>query len=100
MIKHIVVLKLKAQANGNSRAENAVLLKRELEMLKKKITEIRRLEVGINVAEGPDAYDLVLYAEFANKKDLDTYIKHPEHLKVAEIVGSARQTRIVVDYEM
>ncbi len=99
MIKHIVVWKLKDQANGTSKAENAATLKRELESLKHKIKEIRKLEVGINVAEGPDAYDLALYGEFADKHDLETYIKHPDHVKVAELVGSVRQTRIVVDYE-
>ncbi len=93
------MLKLKDHANGKSKTENALVLKRELESLRASIKEIRKLEVGINVAEEPDAYDLVLCGEFADKKDLETYIRHPEHVKVAEIVRSARQTRIVVDYE-
>ncbi len=99
VIKHIVMLKLKEEANGKAKSENAVILKQELESLKQKIHEILLLEVGINVAEDPDAYDLVLSSEFAGKKELETYIKHPEHAKVAELVASVRQIRIVVDYE-
>lgn len=99
MIKHIIMLKLKETAAGKSSQENAVMLKRELESLRSKIREIKKLEVGINVAEDPDAYDLVLCSEFAEKKDLETYMRHPEHKKVGEIVKNVRETRIVVDYE-
>ncbi len=99
MIKHIIFLKLKEHALGKSKAENAVILQRELESLKSKISEIRKLEVGIGITQGPDAYDLALVSEFADMKALDTYLNHPEHVRVAEIVRNVRESRIVVDYE-
>ncbi len=100
MVKHIIVLKLKENAFGNSKAENAQMLKRELEGMTRKIKEIRKIEVGINFNPGQDAYDLALIAEFADKKDLDTYQNHPEHQRVVGILRQHRDVRIVVDYEI
>jgi hypothetical protein len=100
MIKHIVLLKLKENAEGKSKAENAVMLKHELESLTLKIKEIRKFEVGINFNTAQDAYDLGLVSEFANKNDLDAYQNHPEHQRVAGVVRRMRESRIVVDYEM
>ena len=99
MIKHIVMWKLKASAEGANREQNAKILKTELEALKKKIPLIRHIEVGINMLPSEAAYDVALYAEFANEKDLDSYQKHPEHLKIADFVAKVRETRAVVDYK-
>ncbi len=99
MIRHIVVWKLKDRAEGRSKIENARILKRELESLVPKIHEIRELKVGVNCNTSGDAYDLALISEFGSQQDLDTYINHPEHQRVAGIVKGLRETRIVVDYE-
>ncbi len=62
MIKHIVMWKLKDEAEGNSKAENAKIIKNSLEDLKGKINEIVHLEVGIDVNKSEQAYDVVLYS--------------------------------------
>jgi hypothetical protein len=56
------------------------------------------MEVGLNCIPGEAAYDVALYSEFADEKDLSIYMKHPEHVKVAEFVGKVRESRVVVDY--
>jgi len=99
MVKHIVALKLKENAGGKSKDENARMLKREIEGLKSKIKEIRTIEVGINFNPAADAYHLVVVAEFSNKKDLDTYQNHPEHQRIVGIMKEVHDTRVVVDYE-
>ncbi|OGO30053.1 MAG: stress responsive protein [Chloroflexi bacterium RBG_16_56_11] len=99
MIKHVVMWKLKDFAEGASKAENARKMKSQLEGLKKKISQVRLIEVGINTNEVADAYDVVLYSEFENVDDLHLYQKHPEHLKVGDFVGKVRLERRVVDYE-
>jgi len=99
MVKHIIVLKLKENAGGKSKAENAQMLKREFEGMTAKIAQIRGLEVGINFNSTPDAYDMALTAEFASRKDLDTYQSHPEHQRIVAILRQLRESRIVVDYE-
>ena len=100
MVKHIVCWTFKEQAEGKSKKENLRETKALLEGLKGKIKEVKHLEVGINFNPAPHAYDLALYAEFENKKDLLTYTNHPEHQRVVEHLGRVRDQRIVVDYEV
>lgn len=99
MIKHIVLWKLKEFAEGAGREQNASRMKRELEALKVKIPQVRHLEVGSNIIPSDAAYDVALYSEFSNEQDLNTYQKHPEHLKAAEFVNKIRESRVVVDYK-
>jgi hypothetical protein len=98
MLKHIVLLKLKTNAQGASKEENARKIKQDLESLKDKIPQIRHLEVGINSIRSEASYDVSIYSEFANEMDLTAYARHPEHLKVADFVGKVRESRAVVDY--
>jgi hypothetical protein len=98
MIKHIVLWKLKPQAEGAGKTENAAIIKRELEALKKKIPLIRHIEVGANIIPSDASYDVALYSEFANEEDLASYQRHPEHQKVADFVAKVRESRVVVDY--
>ena len=98
MIKHIVMWRLKESALGCTQQENAKKLKILLGSLREKIVEIKGLEVGINFAESETASDVVLVSEFDSKVALDTYQKHPEHLKVADFVKQICAERRVVDY--
>ncbi len=99
MVKHIVMWKLKAFAEGKNREENILVLKEKLEKLKTVISEIRHLELGVNFNSSDQAYDVVLYSEFKNRKDLELYRNHPAHREVAEFVGKIRSERKVADYE-
>ena len=98
MLKHIVLFKLKENAGGASKNENAKKIKADLEALAGKIPQIRRMEVGINCIPGEASYDVAICSEFADEKDLSIYMQHPEHVKVAEFVGKVRESRVVVDY--
>jgi len=98
MLKHIVLFKLKEQAEGADKDQNARTLKAELEALAGKIPQIRKMEVGINTVSSEAAYDVAIYSEFADKGDLGIYQKHPEHMKVVELVKKVASGRAVVDY--
>lgn len=98
MVKHIVMWKLKDFAEGSSRIENAKRIKELLENLKDKVAEIKSIEVGININNSDSAYDVVLYSEFEDEAALEAYQNHPEHIKVADFIGKAREHRVVVDY--
>lgn len=95
MVKHIVMWKVK---DKNDETLNKI--KADLESLKDKITEIEKIEVGIDFNGSEAAYDVVLYSEFKNQEGLDTYQNHPEHIKVAQFVKSVVSSRAVVDYEI
>ncbi|MFP8487963.1 Dabb family protein [Gracilimonas sp. Q87] len=100
MIKHIVMWKLKDVAEGKTKAENAETIKKLLEDLPSKITELRSVEVGINVLDGDDdaICDVVLTVICNNKEDLKSYAGHPDHQKVVSFIKKVVTERRVVDY--
>jgi hypothetical protein len=100
MIKHIVFWKLKDQANGSDKAENAQQIKEKLEALNGQIEGLIHLEVGLDFLHSPESVDLVLYSEFESKDALNYYANHPLHKAVMPFIAEARSERRVVDYEM
>jgi len=100
MLKHIVMWKLKEEAEGAGKKQNALEMKKRLENLKGSISEIKELEIGLQMEPMEAAYDLVLYSAFRDKGDLERYQKHPEHQKVVEFVKKVVADRKVVDYEV
>ncbi len=100
MIKHLVMFKLLDNAEGSTKAENAVSIKNLLDGLPAKISVIREYEVGINIIESDRAYDISLISVFDNKEYLKEYIEHPEHKKAVDFILKRRQTSVSVDYEI
>jgi quinol monooxygenase YgiN len=100
MVKHIVFWKLKDEANGMSKAENAAAIKQKLEDLNGKIEGCIKLEVGFDFLHSAESADVVLYSEFENKEALDFYANHPLHKAVMPFIAEARSERRVVDYEI
>jgi hypothetical protein len=99
-VKHIVLWRLKENAGGVSREANARAVKERLEALRGRIPGLRHIEVGIDFERSPAAYDVALYSEFESRDALAAYQKHPEHLRVAELIASVRDARVLVDYEV
>ena len=100
MIKHIVMWKLKENAEGNTKEINSLEIKRQIESLKGRIDKVLELEVGINFEESSQSYDVVLYSTFHSKDDLNYYQNNEEHLKVVNFIKKVIEERIVVDYEV
>lgn len=100
MIKHIVAWRFKAEALGSSKAENLVRAKSALEALRSTVLSVRHLEVGLDVGVDHNAWDIVLYSEFDDRDGLLAYQVHPEHMKVAQLIGEMRESRAAVDYEV
>ena len=99
MIRHIVMWKLKPEALGAGKRENAENIKQKLEGLAHRIKEIRTIEVGINSSSDEAAYDVVLVSEFLTWADLRRYQEHPLHKEAAAFISSVRESRVVVDYD-
>lgn len=100
MIKHIVIFKLKEEAEGNSRDENKMLFQGMLHALVGVVPSLKSMEVGVKGEKSPaDNSDIVLITEFASWEDLDAYQVHPEHQKVVAFAKKVVEARSVVDYE-
>ena len=100
MIKHVVMWKLKAEAEGNDKNTNAQLMKEKLEALKGLVPGMLTLEVGLDLGIDASAYDVILYMEFEDQLALQAYQAHPEHKAVFPFIGAVRESRVAVDYEL
>ena len=98
MVKHIVFWKLKDEANGMSKAENAAAIKQKIEALNGKIEGCIKLEIGFDFLHSDESADVVLYSEFESKEALDFYANHPLHKAVMPFIAEARSERRVIDY--
>lgn len=93
MIKHIVMWRFDTE-------ENCAEAKKRLDTLPAKVSQIVEFEAGVDFNRSDAAYDLVLYSVFNTKEDLGIYAKHPDHVEVAQFIGSVATERAVVDYEI
>ncbi|HEY5223148.1 MAG TPA: Dabb family protein [Microbacteriaceae bacterium] len=98
-IRHIVAWKLATQDDA-IRAEQAAEVSRLLHTLPALVSEIRSLEVGVNVLNIGDNADVVLTADFDDADALGRYATHPEHLKVAAYIHSVVGSRLATDYRV
>jgi hypothetical protein len=99
MFTHIVLWKLKDDANGKSKAENARLMKERFEEIANMLDGLRRLDVGIDELRTPDSADVVLFTEFESRAAYEAYVVHPAHKAVSEFVSGIRSERRVIDFE-
>ncbi len=100
MIKHIVAWRFKDEALGATKAENLTRAKTAIESLRESVPSVRRLEVGLDAGVDHDPWDIVIYSEFDDREGLHAYQAHPEHVKVAKLIGEMRESRAAVDYEV
>ena len=92
------MFKLKEFASNTEHQKAAEILKAKIESLKTQITEIIKLEAGINIVDLPWSYDIVLTVDFKNLQDLETYKNHPAHQKLIEFNKLYSVAKSSVDY--
>lgn len=104
MIRHIVMWKLKDEAEGASKKKNAEKMKLILEGLKISIDEIKNVEVGINITKSDDeagsAHDVVLISDFETELDYTMYTRNANHKKALKFINSVIKERHFVDYKV
>ena len=100
MLKHIVMWKLKDQAEGADRVANARKMKELLDACAGIVPGILKFEVALAQPELEATYDVVLYSEFADRAALDAYQEHPQHVALKPFIGAVREARQCMDYEI
>lgn len=98
MVKHVVMFKLHNYAEGSSKKENAVKIKKVLDKLPSQIPIIKSYEVGLNINNSSRAYDIVVISLFETQIDLEVYLNHPAHLKAVQVIEKYREESVVVDF--
>ena len=94
MITNNLLIKLKDRTNENIAKTRDVLLS-----MRGQIEVLRDVRVELDIRHGPSSYDLMLIAQFASMQDLEAYLVHPLHVKVAQYIASVLETAASVCYE-
>ncbi|MFL9925985.1 Dabb family protein [Herbaspirillum lusitanum] len=100
MLKHIVMWKLKEQAEGGDKASNARKMKELLDSCANVVPGILKFEAVLAQPGLEATYDVVLYSEFENRAALDAYQEHPTHVAIKPFIGAVREGRQCMDYEI
>jgi hypothetical protein len=94
MLTHVVFFKLNERTSDNIQKLREVLL-----TMAGKISQIKHMEVGLNIVPSERAYDVALFQRFDSLHDLQEYQAHPNHQDVLKYVLSVTASRVSVDYE-
>lgn len=101
MYKHVVLWKMKEEAEGKSKAELAAEVKSRLDSLPAAIPEIKEYETAINIGDyGASFYDVSLISVFENRDTFWNYTKYPVHDEVVAYIQSVTVGEEIVDYEI
>ncbi|MCL2555397.1 MAG: Dabb family protein [Firmicutes bacterium] len=92
MVKHIVLFKLKNQADRPKALE-------ALNSMKGKIEGLIDLETGEDFLASERSYDIALICTLKDRDALDFYQAHSVHQPVKKIMHAIRESSIAVDYE-
>jgi hypothetical protein len=99
MINHVVLFKLKNYDTDSEKQNVISNIEDALLGLRDKIEELKYIEVGVNYELASKSHDICLISHFETVEKLDAYRVHPEHLKVAELIGMHAIARAAVDFE-
>jgi len=100
MYTHLVMWRLKDEADGLTRSGLAAEVKRRLDALPAVIPEIRQYDVGINIGDyGASFFDVGLIATFESIEDFRAYCQYPEHDAVVAYIQSVQLEEQIVDFE-
>ena len=95
MIINNLLLKLKNKDTENIKKTQEVLLG-----MKGKIEVLLEIQVELNIRPSETGYDIILITKFASLEDMNTYLAHPVHQKVAKFIGNVLDTQAFLCYEI
>ena len=93
MVKHIVLFKLKNQADRQKALE-------ALNSMKGKIEGLLDLETGEDFLFSERSYDIALICTLKDRAALDYYQAHPVHQPVKKVMHAIREGSVAVDFEV
>jgi len=101
MLTHIVMWKVKDEAEGATKAQNLAKMREQILACASIVPGIHKLEVGIAAPEAPgiaSTFDIVLNSVFDNAEALHAYQVHPQHQALVAFIRSVVEARQCVDY--
>lgn len=100
MIKHIVMFKLKEEADGKTAKENLEGALERLKNFQQEIPSLVHFEARTNAPEADKTnYELALVCDFNDIQGLNEYQVHPVHKNFGAYITPLRESRACIDYE-
>lgn len=96
-IAHIVTWRLNG-ATVQERNVQALQVVQAFEAARADITGLLRMEVGANMIDSPQAWDVALYMVFASRAHLQSYQTHPSHLRIKSLMAPMKADRGQADF--
>ncbi|MDD2371246.1 MAG: Dabb family protein [Firmicutes bacterium] len=93
MFHHIIFYRVK-----ENKKENMQELKKRLLAMPGEISVIKKITVGFNVIHSKRSVDVCLHVVFEKMDDLQIYLDHPFHVKVAEYIGTIKDESYSADF--
>ena len=94
-VNHVVLLWLKPETGPNT-AEKIIQLTKQLQ----NISGVQQLQVGRSISSNRKivdaSFDIGIYMRFNNTDEMNTYLKHPQHVELVEKHIKPNITKIVV----
>lgn len=97
MVVHIVLWNLLDTAEGFTKLENGMRIKREMEGLVGVVSGMTHCSVGLGF--NPVGYDFGMVSHFESREAYEVYRAHPAHLEVKEFVRKVISDRAIFDCE-
>lgn len=98
-ILHVVMWRMNGATPDERRAQSRLAVA-AFEATRGSISGLLEMQVGVNVVDAPDAWDVALSMRFENRTALEAYAHHPAHLEIKKLVGPMRMERKQVDFEV
>jgi len=97
-LRHIVMWRLKEEAEGHSRHENMLKARDILLQFANLTPGIELFEVGIKTDGQDCTSDLILNSVFKDEEALKAYQNHPEHLAIKPFMKAVVEQRSCMDF--
>lgn len=96
-IAHIVTWRLNG-ATARERSAQAHQVVQAFNAVRAEIDGLLRMEVGANVIDSPQAWDVALYMVFTSHAHLQDYQTHPSHQRIKALMASMKADRGQADF--
>ena len=96
----MVMFKVQDPGKASEKQQIIKEIKNRLEALTINIPEIKFFNIGVNINDSTNGFDLILESEFDSMQALEIYRRHPEHQKFVDFFKQYKEQSASVDYEV